>query len=157
MVLTIDPMKTAEIRQKLLAWVRERLFGGGRWLADDEIRKALAEKLELFGLEELDDPSTGTLRPTLLGREVNVDLDLITTFLGMWETYEVTYNLYTNGLISDQEKREVEDRMDEVPEVPTDMLRFTGLKEQDYLAAMEAVMLRLVRRAFERAERMGLL
>ena len=97
------------------------------------------------------------MRPTLLGREVNVDLDLITTFLGMWEDYEVTYNLYTNGLISDQEKREVEDRMDEVPEVPTDMLRFTGLKEQDYLAAMEAVMLPLVRRAFERAERMGLL
>ena len=51
MVLTIDPMQAAEIRQKLLAWVRERLFGGGRWLADDEIRKALAEKLELFGLE----------------------------------------------------------------------------------------------------------
>jgi hypothetical protein len=174
----IDPMEVAEIRQKLLAMIRERLFGDGPWLADPETCAALDEKLRPFGLDELDPSSrptlidngnrmiVGTLRPTLLGREINVDLMMV--FLGMWPDYEVPYILYTNGLISEQEMREALARMDErdeldeqtldtrwsrpAPEIPpAARLRFYER------AAITTVLLPLVRRAFERAERMGLL
>jgi hypothetical protein len=101
-----------------------------------------------------------TPRPTLLGREINVDL--MTAFLGMWEDYDTPYILYADGLISEQEMRETLARMDELNELDeprwsrpsweysaTERLRFYER------AAITTVLLPLVRRAFERAESMG--
>src|SRR5262249_24618120 len=66
-----------------------RLFGDRPWLADRETCSMLHKQLTALGLQE--HLSDSTLQRTRLGKELNLDLQIV--FMGLLEPYDMPYVL----------------------------------------------------------------
>ena len=94
-------MDKQEFSQKLDTIVVSRLFGPGRWLIDRESSAALSRTLSSMKVQEDVPGETGTTRITALGAEVN--LDLLSVFMGyLWE-WDIPDVLQKNSLIDELE------------------------------------------------------
>ena len=123
--------------EELHAFIRERLFGPGPWLADIAANKEINRKL--FEDWKLEVDCIGRdgrgITNTPLGNELHVDIMMV--FMGHWEPWEIPEILCIRGLISVDEMRDVQDRWAARDEVET-------LHRQD----LEEFLLPMVRRAY---------
>jgi hypothetical protein len=112
-------MDKAEVTRQLRALVEERLFGNGPWTSDDPaVNYATHDKLCAWGLQTMD-PVTQNICTTELGSELQVDL--MTVFMGHHEPYEAPDYLQHSNLITPAESDELTTRF-EAGERPEDLL-----------------------------------
>jgi hypothetical protein len=113
-------MDKAEINRQLRVLVEERLFGNGPWIGDRAANQAIHDKLVAWGLQTMD-PVTQNISTTELGRELQVDL--MTAFMGHHYAYEVPGYLQSFGLITPAEADElIYVRFEQNGERPEDVL-----------------------------------
>ena len=115
-------MDKAEVNRQLRALVEERLFhhGNGPWSSDDPaLNQAVHDKLSAWGLQT-EDPVTRTITPTELGAELQVHL--MSVFMGHHEPYEAPDLLRSSNLITLAESDELMTRFNENDERPEDVL-----------------------------------
>jgi hypothetical protein len=102
-------MDKEQISRKLDAIVVSRLFGNGSWLADRETSLALQRILLQMKLEEQIPGENSTYRSTALGLELNIDLLMV--FMGLWCEWEIPYLLEKNGLLDESQCGAILDRL----------------------------------------------
>jgi hypothetical protein len=90
-----------DISTRLEAIVAVRLFGDGNWLVDRESGPALSKVLQEMGLEEQLPNDPKTTRSTSLGKEFNIDLQMV--FMGLWEPWDMIFILEEHELIDTDE------------------------------------------------------
>jgi hypothetical protein len=113
-------MDKVEIARELRSMVEERLFGGGPWSSDDPaVNGAMGDKLVAWGLVTFDPVTQGTRR-TELGSELQVDV--MSVFMGLHEPYEAPDCLRGFGLITPAECDELMERFNEDNERPEEVL-----------------------------------
>jgi hypothetical protein len=113
-------MDKAEVSRQLRALVEQRLFGNGPWTSDDPaVNYAVSDKLSAWGLQTMD-PVTQDIHTTELGSELQVQL--MSVFMGHHEPYEAPDFLQRFGLITPAESDELTTRFDENGERPEDVL-----------------------------------
>ena len=114
-------MDKAEVSRQLRALVEERLFGNGPWTSNDPaVNYAVSDKLCALGLQTVD-PVTQNISTTELGRELQVDL--MSVFMGHHEPYEAPGYLRSFGLITPAEADElIYTRFEQNGERPKDVL-----------------------------------
>jgi hypothetical protein len=77
------------------------LFGPGTWPIDRELLGTFFNTIRELGLDEDVPDSPGSTRCTDLGRELN--LDLISVFVGAWDLLEIPWILESNGYLEEDE------------------------------------------------------
>ncbi len=107
-------MEKTEVMKELHAMVVYRLFGERPWNADVETLIAMSNMLFRLELQEYLPGSTVTYRATELGKELN--LDLITAFIGLSDDFDILFTLEEFGLINESEG----DRISELMETGAD-------------------------------------
>ena len=116
----LKTMDKLTVIAKLHAMIDLRLFGDRPWLADREACPALNRTLEELGLQESVPGEKYSIGDTVLGKELNIDL--VTVFIGLWDGWEVPYILEKNGLIDEIETDRIYDLM-ETTDDPEHILR----------------------------------
>src|SRR6185436_9055771 len=94
-------MTKIEILAEIETLASARLFGPGPWLADKEPTDWLHQRIQQMGLEEPVPGRADCCRNTALGNEL--DVDLLTVFLGLWGEWDALYVLTDRGFIDEQE------------------------------------------------------
>jgi hypothetical protein len=82
-----DTVTRLEVVNQLQLLLHERLFAQDPWRCDRETLDALRRRLEQMGLEERVPDQADTWRATPLGVELHLDLMMV--FMGLWENYEM--------------------------------------------------------------------
>jgi len=108
-VQTIKTELAAELAAKLDAIVVARLFGARPWLADSESCAALQRMIMQMGLEEQVPGEKDTWQSTSLGKQIH--LDVIMVFLGLWESWDMIYQLEEYGLIAESDAAQLYDQL----------------------------------------------
>jgi hypothetical protein len=112
-------MNKAEISRQLRALVEERLFGNSPWTSDDPaVNYAVWDRLSAWGLQTVN-PITQNIHTTELGSELQVEL--MSVFMGHHEPYEARDYLQSFGLITPAESDELITRFED-GERPEDVL-----------------------------------
>ena len=97
-----------------------RLFGGHPWLADREACGALGKKLDNLGLQERVPGDILTTRSTSLG--IELELDLVMVFVGLWDEWEMPIILERYGLIDETDESRIYDLLETCSD-PEQLLR----------------------------------
>jgi len=87
-----------------------RLFGDGPWLADRESGSALSRTFLDMALEEAVPENPGASRSTSLGKELKIEL--LSTFAGHWEPYDLIYNLEEHVLLTEEQADQLRRQLD---------------------------------------------
>src|SRR5262245_12899 len=93
-------MDKRAIIQQIHAIAVLRLFGDGPWLCDRESGDALSRLACVAKTWEAVERNDGSVRPTMLGRELNINL--LDVFMGMLDEWNVPHTLFSNGLIDEE-------------------------------------------------------
>lgn len=102
-------MDKRTVIQELNLMIDYRLFGNSPYLVDRESGDALGKKLDEMGLRDSDD---NTSRSTVLGLEMQ--MDLISVFLGLHWEFEVPGILERYGLIDEYEIDKILDKFEKM-------------------------------------------
>jgi hypothetical protein len=107
----VTAMNKAQIIAELENMVVARLFNRQPWLADRETNSAYHRKLIQMGLLEQVWDKPQTWRNTRLGNEL--DVDLLSVFMGHWDEWEVPMILQEYHLIDKSEADLIYENMTE--------------------------------------------
>jgi hypothetical protein len=107
--------RKVRVVSRLTEMIVYRLFDAPRWLVDNESSVAISRELIDLDLFERVPGDPRAIRSTTLGQQMNVDL--MSAFLGYSWEYELVENLQENGLIDGEERARLWREFDHAPDV----------------------------------------